>query len=170
MGQKIQLTESQLRSLIKESVRKAVNEISSDMIGRASSKFHQRYGGTDFPGPDAKDFPKDEHGNLLYPKDMKPLADHYRKFNQAFNDAKRDENLSNPTVREAMEIWNDCQGDVDWEETDNFENEGSEVSGVLDVDGWHFEATGYASFHGDIEEIEEVYFESPDGEEGSFRP
>ena len=105
MGQKIQLSESQLRKLIKESVKKAImNEISSDMISRASNKFHQKYGGTLFPGPDAKDFPKDEHGNLLYPKDKKPLAQHYRNFNDAFQRAKRDEQMNDPVTREAMEI------------------------------------------------------------------
>jgi len=104
MGQKIQLSESQLRNLIKESVKKAImNEISSDMIGRASRKFHQKYGGTDFPGPDAKDFPKDEYGNLLYPKDKRTLAQHYRNFNDAYNNAKYDEEREDPETMKAIE-------------------------------------------------------------------
>ena len=173
MGQKIRLTESQLKQFISESVKKAImNEISSDMIARANQKFHQKYGGTDFPGPDAKDFPKDKYGNLLYPKDMRPLADHYRKFNQAYDKAKREENLSNPVVHEAMEIWNEYESDVDWEITDDFGNEGCEVGGYLEVDGWEFSASGYAERAGglSVKEIESVEFRSPDGQEGSFRP
>ena len=173
MGKKVTLSEAQLKQVISESVKKVLSEISSDMIARASQKFHQKYGGTDFPGPEAKDFPKDEHGNLLYPKDMKPLADHYRKFNQAYDKAKREEQLNNPVVREAMQIWNECEGDVDWEVTDDFENEGAEVGGYLEVDGWKFQASGYAEYYGGDFEVEEIYdveFVSPDGEEGSFRP
>ena len=173
MGKKVTLSEAQLKQVISESVKKVLSEISSDMIARANQKFHQKYGGTDFPGPDAKDFPKDEHGNLLYPKDMKPLADHYRKFNQAYDKAKREENLSNPVVREAMEIWNEYESDVDWEVTDDFENEGAEVGGYLEVDGWKFQASGYAEYYGGDFEVEEIYdveFVSPDGKEGSFRP
>ena len=168
----VRLNESQLRRMISESVRRVMNEISSDMIGRASKKFYQKYGGTDFPGPDAKDFPKDEYGNLLYPKDMKPLADHYRKFNQAYKDAKYNEQFDDPLTKEAMDIWNENESDVEWEIMDDFGNEGCEVGGSLEVDGWEFTATGYAEYAGglDIKEIESVEFTSPDGEEGSFRP
>ena len=173
MGQKIQLSESQLRNLIKESVKKVLmNEISSDMIRRAENKFYKKYGGSFFPGPDAKDFPRDKHGNLLYPKDMKPLADHYRKFNQAYKDAKYAEQFDDPITKEAMEIWNENESDVEWEITDDFENEGCEVGGYLEVNGWEFSATGYAEKAGGlhVEEIESVEFKSPDGQEGSFRP
>jgi hypothetical protein len=173
MGQKIQLSESQLRNLIKESVKKVImNEISSDMIRRARDKFHKKYGGTLFPGPDAKDFPKDEYGNLLYPKDKKPLANHYRNFDQAIDRAKRDEQMSDPLTREAMEIWNEVENDVDWDITDDFGNEGCEVTGYIEVDGWEFSASGYAERAGglEVEEIEYVEFKSPDGQEGSFIP
>lgn len=174
MGQKIQLSESQLRNLIKESVKKAImNEISTKMIARANKKFWDKYGGTNFPGPDAKDFPKDEHGNLLYPKDKKPLANHYREFNKAYNRALHDEQLNDPVRREAMEIWNRYQNDADWEpeNNDDYDNEGFEVNGHLEVDGWDFDATGYGEYRGgDIEvvEVEEVEFESPDGNIGWF--
>ena len=221
MEQKIQLSESQLRKLIKESVKKALvkewreltasekewrdiereredkkcakenddavekskfakkmlgkksgelDEISSDMISRAKSKFYQKYGGTMFPGPDAKDFPKDEHGNRLYPKDMKPLAQHYRNFDQALDKAKRDEQFENPVTVEAMRIFDENWGDIDWEETDDYGNEGKELSGYLEVDGWEFEVVATTDnarteFYYDV-----VDFKSPDGQEGSFRP
>lgn len=173
MGQKIQLSESQLRNLIKESVKKVImNEISSDMIRRARDKFHQKYGGTLFPGPDAKDFPKDEYGNLLYPKDKESLSTHYRNFDQAIDKAKRDEQMNDPVTREAMEIWNEVENDVDWDITDDFGNEGCEVTGYIEVDGWEFSASGYAERAGglEVEEIEYVEFKSPDGQEGSFIP
>lgn len=169
---KVKLTESKLKEIIKGSVKKVMNEISSDMIARAERKFHQKYGGTDFPKPDAKDFPKDKYGNLLYPKDMKPLADHYRNFSQAYQKAKREEQFNDPTTKEAMQIWNEVENDVDWEISDDFGNEGCEVMGYIEVNGWKFEATGYAERAGglEVEEIEEVNFKSPDGKEGSFRP
>lgn len=172
----VKINEAQLRNLIKESVRKvlkeSLGEISSDMIQRASNKFYQKYGGTMFPGPDAKDFPRDEHGNLLYPKDMKPLAQHYRNFDQAYKNAKYNEQFDDPITKQAMEIWNEFEGDVDWEITDDFGNEGCEVGGWLEADGWEFSASGYAEKAGglDIKEIESVEFKSPDGQEGSFRP
>lgn len=168
----VKINETQLRKLIKESVQKVMNEISSDMIQRASNKFHQKYGGTMFPGPDAKDFPRDEHGNLLYPKDMKPLADHYRKFNQAYKDAKYAEQFDDPITKQAMEIWNENESDVEWEIFDDFDNEGCEVGGYLEVDGWEFEAIGFAEKAGglNVQEIESVEFKTPDGQEGSFRP
>ena len=40
----IRLNESQLRNVIKESVKRVINEISSDMIGRARDKFIEKYG------------------------------------------------------------------------------------------------------------------------------
>ena len=168
----IRLSESEFRNMINESVQRVLSEISSDMIGRAKDKFYQKYGGSMFPGPEAKDFPRDEHGNLLYPKDMKPLADHYRKFNQAYKDAKYNEQFDDPLTKEAMDIWNEYESDVDWEITDDFGNEGCEVGGWLEVNGWEFSASGYAEKAGglDVQEIESVEFKSPDGEEGSFRP
>lgn len=173
MGQKIQLSESQLRNLIKESVKKAImNEISLSTLRNARDKFHQKYGGTLFPGPDAKDFPKDEYGNLLYPKDKKSLATHYWNFDRAIDKAKRDEQMSDPVTREAMEIWNEVENDVDWDITDDFGNEGCEVTGYIEVDGWEFSASGYAERAGglEVEEIEYVEYKSPDGQEGSFIP
>jgi len=176
MGRKIQLSESQLRNLIKESVKKALmNEISSDMIGRASKKFHQKYGGTDFPGPDAKDFPKDEHGNLLYPKDKKPLAQHYRNFNDAFKRAKEDEDLSDPLVKKAQELYDqvDLEKEVaDWVDPPygcdvNLWGEiEDENGGIWKFEGW---GAGVNVGGGDIEidHVEEMNFESPDGQTGS---
>ena len=175
---KLMVTESELRKVIKESVMKALNEISSGMIQRASNKFYQKYGGSLFPGPDAKDFPRDEHGNLLYPKDMKPLAQHYRNFDQAYNDAKYAEQFDDPVTREAMEIWSEIENDVDWEMGDAqwFRDEGGHgpVIGYITVDdGWEFDAEGYGYMQGgsigDVE-VESVSFKSPDGQEGSFRP
>lgn len=177
--QVIRMNENQIRQMIKESAKRVLkemygtDEISSDMISRASQKFHQKYGGTGFPGPDAKDFPKDKHGNLLYPKDMKPLADHYRKFRDAYNNAKRDEDMSDPLVQQAMKIWNDNKDAVDWDVIDDFENEGVELGGWLEVDGWEFEADAFGYREGGwgdyaIEEIETVEFTSPDGKTGSL--
>lgn len=169
MGQKIQLSESQLRNLIKESVRKVMNEISSDMISRASGKFQSKYG---WNGTERDKLEKDKYGNPLHPKDKKPLAQHFKNFQDAFQGAKRDEQMNDPLTKKAMEIWNEYESDVDWDIADDFGNEGCEVIGYLEVNGWKFSATGYAEKAGglNVEEIESVEFKSPDGQEGSFRP
>jgi len=167
---RVRVTESQLRNLIKESVKKAImNEISSDMISRASAKLYGKYG---WNGTEKDKLEKDEHGNPLHPKDKKPMAQHFKNFSDAFQRAKRDEQMNDPVTREAMEIWNENESDVEWEITDDFENEGCEVGGYLEVNGWEFSATGYAERAGglNVEEINSVEFRSPDGQEGSFRP
>lgn len=165
MGNKIQLSEKALTKIIKESVQKVVNEISSDMLMRARDKFSEKY--RNFPN-----FERDEYGNPLHPKDKRLMADHYRNFDRAISNAKRDEAMQDPVTKEAMEIWNDVQSDVDWDITDDFGNEGCEVTGYIEVDGWEFSASGYAERAGglNVEEIESVEFRSPDGKEGSFRP
>ena len=102
MGQKIQLSESQLRNLIKESVKKAImNEISSDMIRRAAKKFQEKYG---WSGTDRDKLEKDEHGNPLHPKDKKFIGDHLKNFSSAYNKAKYDEDMQNPLLRKAQEM------------------------------------------------------------------
>ena len=173
---RVRVTESQLRNLIKESVKKALmNEISSDMIRRAENKFYKKYGGSFLPGPDAEGFPRDKHGNLLYPKDMKPLADHYRKFEQAYKDAKEDEDLSNPLVKKAQELYNqvDLEKEVaDWVDPPygcdvNLWGEIEDENGGI----WKFEGWGSGvSTGGDIgiDSVEEMNFESPDGQTGSI--
>ena len=171
---KAKLTESQLKEVIKDSVQKVMNEISSDMIGRASKKFHEKYGGTDFPGPDAKDFPKDKYGNLLYPKDMKPLADHYRNFRQAFNKRYEEEQLENPIVAKAQELYDEHYGDLEMEAVDRVDTYSWSVNlwmEVEDEDGkiWKFDGGGSASYAGGLEldEVDEMNFEAPDGTTGS---
>lgn len=177
----VRLNESQFHTLVQESVKKVLkeiagtDEISSDLISRASQKFHQKYGGTDFPGPDAKDFPRDKNGNLLYPKDMKPLADHYRNFSKAYNDAKFDEDMQNPLVRKACELYKDV--DLEQEVSDWTDDYGCDVNlwgEIEDENGgiWKFEGwgAGVSVGGGDIEidHIEEMNFESPDGQTGSI--
>ena len=170
MKQKISLSESALKTIIKESVKRVLNEISSDMIGRARKKFYERYGGTDFPGPDAKDFPRDEHGNLLYPKDMKPLATHYDKFHDAYKKAKKEEEMEDPIYRKAHELVQD----VDWEkEIDDIDGGGAfgYVYGEIEDENgetWKFTADASFEWEGDwaISDLQSIEFEAPDGTTG----
>lgn len=180
---KINLTESQLRDFIKESAMRVIkemcgaDEISSDMISRASQKFHQKYGGTLFPGPDAKDFPKDKNGNLLYPKDMKPLATHYRNFNDAYDRAKRDEDRANPLLQKAFALYQDADFS-NGEQYDDYEHgygEFGDSAEIEDENGgiWKFYRTFNGHYEGDsieMDELGDVEFETPDGETGSFNP
>ena len=180
MKKTIKLTEADLTKLVKESVKTILgemNEISSDMIGRATKKFHQRYGVTDFPGPDAKGFPKDKNGNLLYPKDMKPLATHYRNFNDAYDRAKRDEDMTNPLLQKAFALYQDADFS-DEEQFDNYEHgygEFGDYAEVEDENGgiWKFYRTFNGHYEGgsvEMDELEGVEFETPDGETSSFNP
>lgn len=176
MGKKIRLTESDLKRMVNESVKKVLmemDEISSDLIGRASKKFYQKYGGTSYPGPDAKDFPKDEYGNLLYPKDKKPLASHYREFNNAWARAKEREDLSDPIIRKAQELY-DTLGDSDFDidvadRVDDYAYSINLWAEVKDEDGgvWTFEGYGYGSM-GEIDEVEAMEFTAPDGTTGDI--
>lgn len=172
MGQKIQLSESQLRNLIKESVKKAImNEISSDMISRASAKLYGKYG---WNGTERDKLEKDEHGNPLHPKDKKPMAQHYRNFADAFKRAKEDEDLSDPLVKKAQELYDrvDLEKEVaDWVDPP-YGCDLNLYGEIEDEDGgvWKFEGWGNGvSSGGDIEidSVEEMNFESPDGQTGS---
>lgn len=171
MGQKIQLSESQLRKLIKESVKKALmNEISSDMIGRASKKFQEKYG---WNGTERDKLEKDKHGNPLHPKDKKPIAQHLRNFSRAWNDAKTEEDLRDPVVAKAQEIYDDG---IDWEQEIDDADGGGAFGYVYgeaeDENGGVWKFSGDASFEweGDwvTSEISNVEFESPDGKTGSI--
>ena len=173
MGQKIQLSESQLRNLLKESVKKVImNEISSDMISRASAKLYGKYG---WNGTERDKLEKDEHGNPLHPKDKKPMAQHFKNFSDAFRRAKEAEDLSNPLVKKAQELYDqvDLEKEVaDWVDPPY----GCDVNlwgEIEDEDGgvWKFEGWGNGvSSGGDIEidSVEEMNFESPDGQTGSI--
>lgn len=172
------ISESDIRNMVAESVKKilneiSTNEISSDLISRASKKFYQKYGGTDFPGPDAKDFPKDKYGNLLYPKDKKPLASHYRNFGMAYNKAKEREDLSDPIIRKAQELYDtlgNSDFDIDVEDrVDDYAYSINLWAEAEDEDGgvWTFEGYGYGSM-GEIDEVEAMEFTAPDGTTGDI--
>lgn len=172
MRQKIQLSESQLRNLIKESVKKAImNEISSDMIRRAAKKFQEKYG---WSGTDRDKLEKDEHGNPLHPKDKKFIGDHLKNFSSAYNKAKYDEDMQNPLLRKAQEMY--LKADLEQEVSDWTDNYGCDVNlwgEVEDENGglWKFEGWGSGTNVGggdiEIDYIEEMNFESPDGQRGS---
>ena len=167
---KVKVTEGQLRKLIKESVMKAImNEISSDMIGRARDKFSSKYG---MDGSERDNLEKDKYGNPIHPKDKKPIANHMRNFNNAYNNAKRDEALNDPMVAKAQELYD---GGIDWEqEIDDRDGGGafgSIYGEVEDENGGTWRFYGDASFEWEgsweISEIDEVDFVAPDGTTGS---
>lgn len=187
----VKINESTLRQIITESVKKVlkeefsmdmqsrvtprnqqINEISSDMIGRASNKFWQKYG---WGGSERNSLEKDQYGNPLHPKDKKPIAQHLKNFTDAFNKAERDEAIQNPLLRKAQEMY----------ERTNLEHEiadwvdppyGCSVNlwgEVKDENGgtWKFEGYGNGTNigGGDIDiEPEEIEFTSPDGQTGSI--
>lgn len=172
----VKINEIQLRNLIKESVRKvlkeSLGEISSDMINRASAKFYGKYG---WNGTERDKLEKDEHGNPLHPKDKKPLAQHFKNFADAFKRAKEDEDLSNPLIKKAQELYDqvDLEQEVaDW--TDGYSCDVNLWGEIEDENGgvWKFEGWGYGVSAGggdiEIDSVEEMNFESPDGQTGSI--
>ena len=171
MRQKIRLSESQLRKLIKESVKKAImNEISSDMIGRARDKFYQKYGSD---GTERDKLEKDKYGNALHPKDKRTISDHLRNFSQAWRNAKTEEDLRDPVVAKAQEIYDDG---IDWEEEIDDVDGGGAFGSVYgeaeDENGGVWKFWGGAGFEWEgywvISDISDVEFESPDGKIGSI--
>ena len=172
----VRLNESQLHTLIRESVKKVLkeivgtDEISSDMISRASAKLYGKYG---WNGTERDKLEKDEHGNPLHPKDKKPMAQHFRNFSDAFQRARRDELMADPLVAKAQEIYD---GGVDWDkEIDDRDGGGafgSVYGEVEDENGGVWKFYGGASFEWEgsweISELEDIEFESPDGQTGSI--
>lgn len=185
MGQKIQLSESQLRNLIKESVKKAImNEISSDMIGRARDKFIQKYGnpnrfkdGVSEPllkDPTLKTDRPGKYASPLHPKDNRPLYKHLSDFDKAYDKAKHDEE-DPEIVRKAQELYDqvDLEKEVaDWVDPPyacdvNLWGEIEDENGGI----WKFEGWGSGVNSGgsiEIDSVEEMNFESPDGQTGSI--
>lgn len=176
MKKVVKLNESQLQNLILESVKKVLNEmtgtdeISSDMISRASKKFWEKYG---WDGTDRDKLEKDKYGNPLHPKDKKPIAQHLRNFSNAYSDAKFYEDLQDPLIRKAAELYKDVDLEYeisDW--TDDYCCDVSLYGEIEDENGgvWEFEGWGSGTVGGgDINyEVEEMKFTSPDGQTGSI--
>ena len=173
---KINLTESQLRDFIKESAARVIkemnetDEISSDMLTRARDKFSEKY--RHYPN-----FEKDEYGNPLHPKDKRLMADHYRDFDRAISNAKYDEEMQDPMVQKACELYQYADF-TDEEQFDNYEHgygEFGDYAEVEDENGgiWKFYRTFNGHYEGDsveMDELEGVEFETPDGKSGSFHP
>lgn len=148
-----------------------LNEISSDLIGRASKKFQEKYG---WGGTDRDKLEKDEHGNPLHPKDKKFIGDHLKNFSNAYNRAKYDEDMQNPLLRKAQEMYRkvDLEQEVsDW--TDDYGCDVNLYGEIEDENGglWKFEGWGAGVNVGggdiEIDHVEEMNFESPDGQTGS---
>ena len=184
---KVRVTEGQLRKLIKESVMKALmNEISSDMIGRAKDKFLQKYGnprmfkdGVSEPllkDPTLKTDRPGKYASPLHPKDNRPLSKHLSDFEMAYDKAKRDE--EDPEIaRKAQELYKEVELEQevsDWVDPPygcslNLWGEiEDEKGGVWKFEGW---GSGVNAGGGDIEldSIDEMNYESPDGQTGSIQ-
>lgn len=170
MGQKITLSESKLKKIISESVKKVLNEISSDMISRASAKLYGKYG---WNGSERDKLEKDEHGNPLHPKDKKPMAQHFKNFQDAFKRAKSEEDMNNPLIQQAMKLYKDVEwDDYEVEDVDGGYATGFAYCDVQDENGetWEFSADVYFELEGDWvpKEVTEVHFMAPDGSEGEI--
>jgi hypothetical protein len=196
MGQKIQLSESQLRKLIKESVKKALmNEISSDMIRRAHDKFVQKYG-TEWPdykvGTDSDKLEKRNFGTTwehpIHPKDKRPIGRHIEDYKNAYIERKGGETIQDPIVKKAWELYHKVKWDEENIEVDDSTIEGNPYIGIsgdgyiwgsaVDKNGeeWEF----YAKAPIVIEDgrarletwgpydFENVEFKAPDGTEGKL--
>ena len=168
MKKTIKLTEADLTKLVQESVKtvlREMNEISSDMIGRARDKFRDKYG---LGGTERGNLEKDKYGNPLHPKDKKPIASHMRNFDVSYENRKNEEN---PIYQKAKELYKDVQWDnEEIEDIDGGYATGCVFGGVEDENGQIWEFTGSAGFNweGDweLDSVEEVYYTAPNGEQG----
>jgi hypothetical protein len=178
---KVRLTESQLKKVIKESIKKAImNEISSDMIGRARDKFIQKYGNNFMnqltPGEMDQSLEKDKFNRKLHPKDKKPLAWHQANFNRAYGERYLEEH---PEIIEKAKQLADTIQPGDWEDlemTDHYEHGYGSVCGgtvVVDDDGneWEFSCWGDGHYEGgwlELDDIEGIGFTAPNGVSGEI--
>ena len=175
MGKKIQLTESDLKKLVKESVKRIINEMYANELRSSTyanaGKKMQKYG---MYGDEAGKFGEDKYGNPLY-KDGRPVAKHLIDLDNAYKDAKEREDLENPITRKAQELY-DTLGDSDFDiETaddwvDDYTVGLSLHAEAEDEDGgvWNFDGYGYGSGRGEIDEIEEMEYTAPDGTTGDI--
>lgn len=194
----IRLNESQLKRIIKESVKKAImNEISSDMIARARDKFIQKYGnnapGSITPGEMDQSLEKDKYGRKLHPKTKKPLYWHQSNFENAYAERRFEEHPE--YAEKAREIFNtfDILSDYDrctevesgeaispdenWsifeiEKTVKDPKTGQEWWFCVDCYGHYTSWDGYDLVDEEMDDITEdrtVYFEAPDGASGNFK-
>lgn len=178
---RVRVTESQLCNLIKESVKKALmNEISSDMIGRARDKFIQKYGnnfmGQETAGEMDQSLEKDTFNRKLHPKDKKPLAWHQAGFNRAYGERYLEEH---PEIIEKAKQLADTIEPGDWEDlemTDHYEHGYGSVCGVAvvtDENGkeWEFSCYGDGHYEGgwlELDNIEGIQFTTPEGVTGEI--
>lgn len=159
MENKVRLTESQLRKVIKESVKKALmNEISSDLLKRARDKFSDKYGSSFTKGEMTGKLEKDQWGNPIHPKDKRLLAHHYQDFDDAIHNAEYDEEGENDIVNQARDIF--FSHENDWEEEPD--PDGGEPGYTLEIDGWKF-----WMYHWAGQDVLE--YETPDGKSGSCK-
>lgn len=179
MGQKIQLSESQLRNLIKESVKKAImSEISSDMIGRARDKFIQKYGDSRYGHEEIKGDMEDKlevnrFHQKLHPKDKRPTDWHLSDFDRAHEKAKMDENPE--IVKKAQELVHKVEHWGLEEITERYDYHcgyGVIYGEAKDENGewWSFRAGGNFD-DGEIVDVDydnDIEFESPNGFKGTI--
>lgn len=169
----VRLNESQLKRIIKESVKKAlVNEISSDLIARARDKFIQKYGnnyrGEKTPGEMDSQLKRNRYNMKLHPKTNRPLAWHQADYDRAYEKAKMDENPE--LIEKATELVRKVK---DWsveETTDQIDYHCEEAivyGEAQDENGewWSFRAGGIVD-DGEVVDVaydEDIEFETPDG-------
>ena len=182
----IRLNESQLRRMIKESVKRAlnegINELSPVFLKKAMEKFKDKYTPTKNNNWDHSTYTSldsDEFGNRVHPKDKRPITKHLFDFSQAISKAKKDMPFDETLDAKAQELYKTIEFG-DWEDldmVDHYEHGYGYVvgeAGVTDNDGqeWIFRAGGDGHYEGgwlEFDDIDEVEYEAPNGQEGSIQ-
>ena len=167
MKQKITITESRLREIVKEAV---ISELSSDFVRDVYDNLDSRKlpGEEDLPLHRVNKLQRsngrtDDRGRVA-----RELSDYMRR-------AKRKEINQAPLAQEALRIWNEAnlENDIEWEDSD-WITSGDETygpcQGYVEYEGWQFEIYGYQDnqYDHEIDESEPIDFETPDGKRGSF--
>lgn len=149
-----------------------MNEISSDMIGRARDRFIKKYGnnymGEKTPGEMDSQLKTDRYNRKLHPKDNRPLAWHQADFDRAYEKAKMDENPE--LIEKAKELVRKVK---DWSveeitgRIDSYSAEANVYGEAQDENGewWGFWAGGTVDC-GEVVDVaydEDIKFEAPNG-------
>ena len=180
----VKINETQLCRMIKESVQKvlmeSMNELSPKLLKHTKDAFYNKYYPTDKNGYDWSKWQSlktDENGHKLHPKDKKPMQTHLRNFSDAIDKAKKDMPYDNSIDAKAQELYKTIDNWEDMEMLDHIEHGYGDVGGsavVEDENGeeWTFWASGPGHYDGgwlEFDEIEEVTYEAPNGQEGEIQ-
>lgn len=181
------ISEFQLRQIVAECAKRALNEISPDSAAEVVKNFANKHGFRSVeydslphvddakPGQRAKDNygnPGIKRHNGRFDTD----ASRYRRIDSQIDDKRYEESLQDPIVAKAQELYNTLSiHDFDYDVYDRVDTYTAGIglfTKIKDEDGgeWIFEGDGEATWEGGwrATDVMEMRFTAPDGTEGNI--